>query len=81
MKPNAGILLTAHGTVDRATVPQGSQFFYDTVGSQDKTLKLYEGHYHDLFNDYGKDDVMADTTEWINRHLPRPAAGMAPGMG
>ncbi|MGJ9420395.1 alpha/beta hydrolase [Massilia sp. CMS3.1] len=69
-----------HGTVDRATVPQGSQFFYDTVGSSDKTLKLYEGHYHDLFNDYGKDDVMADTTEWINRHLPSAPAGMAPGM-
>ena len=62
-----------HGTVDRATVPQGSQFFYDTVGSSDKTLKLYEGHYHDLFNDYGKDDVMADTTAWINRHLPQAA--------
>jgi acylglycerol lipase len=59
-----------HGTVDKATVPAGSQFFYDHVGSQDKTLKLYEGHYHDLFNDYGKDEVMADTTEWINRHLP-----------
>lgn len=43
-------------------------------------LKLYEGHYHDLFNDCGKEDVMADTTQWIRRHLPTPApAGMAPG--
>jgi acylglycerol lipase len=69
-----------HGTVDKATVPAGSQFFYDHVGSQDKTLKLYEGHYHDLFNDYGKDEVMADTTDWINRHLPRSAPGMAPTL-
>lgn len=69
-----------HGTVDRATVPAGSQFFYDTVGSSDKTLKLYEGHYHDLFNDYGKDDVMADTTAWINRHLPQAAPAGMPGI-
>jgi alpha-beta hydrolase superfamily lysophospholipase len=55
--------------VDRATVPSGSQFFYDTVGSRDKTLKLYDGHYHDLLNDVGKDDVMADITGWIDRHL------------
>ena len=59
-----------HGTVDKATVPSGSQFFYDTVGSSDKTLKLYEGHYHDLLNDFGKDQVMADIRHWIDQHLP-----------
>ncbi|MGH8854639.1 MAG: serine aminopeptidase domain-containing protein [Telluria sp.] len=67
-----------HGTVDKATVPAGSQFFYEQAGSSDKTLKLYEGHYHDLFNDYGKEGVMADTTQWIRNHLPPPGA-MAPG--
>ena len=41
-----------HGTVDKATRPAGSQRFYDTAGSKDKTLKLYEGHYHDLLNDF-----------------------------
>ena len=67
-----------HGTVDKATVPAGSQFFYEHAGSVDKTLKLYEGHYHDLLNDYGKEDVLADTTHWIRQHLPRTAsAGMA----
>lgn len=59
-----------HGTVDKATVPAGSQFFYEHAGSPDKTLKMYEGHYHDLLNDYGKEDVLADTTHWIRQHLP-----------
>lgn len=58
-----------HGTKDRATVPSGSQFFYDTVGSRDKTLKLYEGHFHDLLNDVDKEVVMADTQRWIDKHL------------
>jgi alpha-beta hydrolase superfamily lysophospholipase len=33
----------------------GSQYFYEQAGSTDKTLKLYEGHYHDLLNDLDKD--------------------------
>jgi alpha-beta hydrolase superfamily lysophospholipase len=69
-----------HGTVDKATVPAGSQFFYEKAGSRDKTLKLYEGHYHDLFNDYGKENVLADTTQWIRRHLPAPS-GIGAGAG
>ncbi len=59
-----------HGTADKATKPSGSQFFYDTAGSKDKTLKLYEGHFHDLLNDFGKEAVMADIKGWIDKHLP-----------
>ena len=46
-----------HGTDDKATVCHGSEFFYEHAGSKDKTLKLYEGHYHDLLADIGKEDV------------------------
>jgi acylglycerol lipase len=63
-------VLILHGTADKATKPSGSQFFYDTAGSKDKTLKLYEGHVHDLLNDLGKDAVMADITAWIETRLP-----------
>lgn len=59
-----------HGTADKATVPSGSQFFYDTAGSKDKTLKLYEGHFHDLLNDLCKEEVMADIKGWIEKRLP-----------
>ena len=63
-------LLIMHGTADKATVCRGSQFFYDTAGSKDKTLKLYEGHYHDLLNDIGKEQAMADIQRWIAERLP-----------
>jgi acylglycerol lipase len=63
-------VLIMHGTADKATVCKGSQFFYDTVGSKDKTLKLYEGHYHDLLNDFGKEQVMGDIQGWINARIP-----------
>jgi acylglycerol lipase len=63
-------VLILHGTADKATKPHGSQRFYDSAGSVDKTLKLYEGHFHDLLNDVGKDQVLADITEWITTRIP-----------
>jgi len=58
-----------HGTADRATMPSGSQLFYDTAGSKDKTLKFYDGHFHDLLNDLGKEQVLADMVAWIDTRL------------
>jgi acylglycerol lipase len=58
-----------HGTADKATKWQGSQAFYDNAGAQDKTLKLYEGHYHDLLADIGKEEVLADIQAWINARI------------
>jgi acylglycerol lipase len=63
-------VLILHGTADKVTKPGGSQLFYDTAGSADKTLKLYEGHVHDLLNDIGKEEVVADIVAWINTRLP-----------
>ena len=62
-------VLILHGTADQATRPSGSQHFYDAVGSHDKTLKLYDGHFHDLLNDLDKEIVMADIKNWIVVHL------------
>lgn len=56
-----------HGTEDKATVPAGSQFFFDTVGSKDKTLKLYQDHVHDMLADLGKEEVMGDIVAWIDK--------------
>jgi len=58
-------LLILHGTDDRAAQPSGSQLFYDNCGARDKTLKLYEGHAHDLLNDVGKELVLQDIVEWL----------------
>lgn len=66
-----------HGTADKATKFAGSQFFYDTAGSKDKTIGLYEGHYHDLLNDVGKELVMRDIQDWLNARLPARAEASA----
>ena len=74
-------ILIIHGTDDKATRYQGSQYFYDNAGSTDKTLKLYEGHYHDLLNDVGKEDVMADIQNWLDERIPaQPEAAATTGV-
>ncbi len=63
-------VLILHGTLDKNTKPTGSQHFYDRVGSVDKTLKLYEGNFHDLLNDIDKSVIMQDIQDWVPARLP-----------
>jgi len=62
-------VLIIHGMADKATRPSGSQHFFDGAGSADKTLKLYEGRFHDPLNDLGKEEVMSDILAWIDARL------------
>jgi acylglycerol lipase len=62
-------VLILHGTADKATLPAGSQRFYDRAETSDKNLKLYEGHFHDLLQDTGLELVMADILAWIDAHI------------
>ena len=64
-------LLILHGTHDNATRFQGSQQFYALAGAIDKTLKLYDGAYHDLLNDIDRQTVMGDIINWIERRVVR----------
>lgn len=66
-------VLILHGTSDKATRPDGSQQFFDAAGSADKSLTLYEGYYHDLLNDLGRERVFADIASWIETRLPPSA--------
>lgn len=58
-------VLILHGTADKAARPEGSQVFFDAASSDDKTIKLYDGFYHDLLNDIDRDRVMNDVGNWI----------------
>jgi alpha-beta hydrolase superfamily lysophospholipase len=60
-----------HGTADKVTRPSGSQMFFDNAGSKDKTLKFYEGYFHNPFDDTGKETVVADVRNWLTAHLAK----------
>lgn len=61
-------ILIMHGTADRLSDPDGSQMLYERVGSRDKTLKLYDGFYHEIFNEPGRELVFADMAAWLAAH-------------
>ena len=63
-------VLIVHGTEDHAARPEGSEQFQREAGSADKTLKLYDGYYHDLLNDLGGEAVVKDIASWIEARLP-----------
>jgi acylglycerol lipase len=63
-------VLILHGTLDKDAKLSGSRHFYDSAGSADKTLNVYEGSVHDLLNDLDKQIVMADIESWLAAHLP-----------
>lgn len=67
-------VLILHGTADKATVYRGSQYFHEQAGSRDKTLKLYDGYFHDLLNDLGKETVLRDIAAWIDARLTHQIA-------
>lgn len=68
-------LLILHGTGDLVTDPAGSRRLHAQAGAADKTLKLYDGLYHDLFHEPEKDQVTADVIEWLDARRRDGGAG------
>lgn len=60
--------LLLHGGADPIAEASGSQDLYDVLSSTDKTLKVYEGLYHEVFNEPERDDVIADVVAWLDAH-------------
>ncbi|MGZ5772980.1 alpha/beta hydrolase [Ramlibacter sp.] len=71
-------LLILHGTADRAAKPDGSRLFHELAGSADKTIRLYEGHVHDLLRDLDKERVLEDIAAWITERIPTVPRRSAP---
>jgi lysophospholipase len=42
---------------------------FEGVNSKDKTLKFYEGFYHEIFNDPERQRVFADIEAWLKLHV------------
>jgi len=59
-------LLLLHGTADRLCDPEGSREFYRRAGSPDKTLRLYDGLFHDLFHEPEHPQIIADLAGWLD---------------
>jgi acylglycerol lipase len=68
-------LLVFHGSDDRLTPPAGSRMVHDGASSQDKTLRIYDGLFHETLNETAADRerVLDDLMAWLDERAP--AAG------
>jgi acylglycerol lipase len=62
-------LLVLHGTGDTLTDPDGSRDLVRRARATDKTLKLYDGLFHDLVHEPEKAQVLGDVSAWLTAHV------------
>lgn len=57
--------ITLQGSADTLVDPRGAKMLYDRASSKDKTIKIYEGYYHEVFNEPGRAVVLKDVETWL----------------
>jgi alpha-beta hydrolase superfamily lysophospholipase len=62
-------LLLLQGTADRIVDPNGADELFSRAGSTDKTLKQYEGLYHEVLSEPEREEVLADLATWLDARL------------
>jgi acylglycerol lipase len=61
--------IAMQGSEDHLVDPDGAQILYEKAGSKDKTLKIYEGLYHEIFNEPEHPQVLKDVETWLEARV------------
>ena len=69
-------VLVMHGTADRCVSSECSRILHENAMTNDKTFYRYDGFYHEIFNEIGRERVLGDLSFWIDDHC-RPFASKA----
>jgi alpha-beta hydrolase superfamily lysophospholipase len=62
-------VLLMHGEADKITNLEGSKAFYAQCASQDKTLKVWDGAFHEILNETNKTEIIETMTDWIKTRI------------
>ena len=62
-------VIVLHGGDDGLVSPKDSLLFFDEISSGDKSLRIYAGLMHEIFNEFAKDRVIRDAIEWLDDRL------------
>ena len=58
-------VLMTHGEKDGLVSVQDTYDFFKEAGSKDKQMKIYGGLFHEILNEYCKDEVIGDMIRWM----------------
>ncbi len=59
-------VLIIHGSEDALVEPIGSEELHERAGATDKTLKVYDGLFHEVLNEPERDRVIDDVGRWLD---------------
>ena len=62
-------LLIMHGTDDKLASVDATKKFFELIGSADKQLAIFQGYYHELFNEPEKRQIFEQVSEWLDRRV------------
>jgi alpha-beta hydrolase superfamily lysophospholipase len=62
-------LLVVHGSADALVSVESGRTAHELAGSADKTLKIYDGFFHEVFNEPKRAEVLNDVVEWLNARV------------
>jgi lysophospholipase len=57
------------GSADYLVDPDAAKMVYEKAASVDKTLKLYDGLFHEVHNEPEREVMFNDLETWINAHI------------
>lgn len=58
-------MLILQGTADVIVNPEGAETFFENISSRQKTLKMYDGLFHEVFNEPERELVLDDLEAWL----------------
>lgn len=62
-------MLVMHGGADKITNIEGSKQLYEKAKSTSKTLKIWDGAYHEIFNETNRTEIIDFMTNWAQKTL------------
>jgi len=63
--------LLMHGGDDRLVLARDAQPVFDAIGSADKTVRIFDGLYHEIFNEPERMMVLGIVKDWLDARPPR----------
>jgi acylglycerol lipase len=60
--------IIVQGSEDKLVDPGGAQMLYEKASSKDKTIRVYEGLHHEVFNEPERARVLKDVEAWLAAH-------------
>ncbi|MEY8356931.1 lysophospholipase [Lachnospiraceae bacterium 54-53] len=62
-------VLMLHGEKDGLVNVRDTYYFFEAAPSEDKQMKIYGGLFHEIFNEYCKDEVIKDVIRWMEARI------------